>query len=200
MTIAKNGKVKVSGTLADGKTKVSANAVFLVGDGWNCIPIVAPKSNLAFLLWLSGDGRTAVIEGLGEDAVVGKVGGLRDGAEFSVDVDADLWAKVSPGLKTEYLPSGVSFEQKGSKLTLPKAGKLTMKKGVLDDSKAGKNPSGLKLSLKKDGTFTGSFKVYADNDGKLKTTTVSVVGVLFNGVGYGTPTVKKVGSVPVLIK
>ena len=30
--------------------------------------------------------------------------------------------------------------------------------------------------------------------------TVSVVGVLFNGVGYGTPTVKKVGSVPVLIK
>ena len=83
---------------------------------------------------------------------------------------------------------------------LPKAGKVTMKKGVLDDSKAGDNPSSLKLTLKKDGTFSGSFKVYYAASGKLKTVTVNVSGVVINGIGYGTATIKKVGSLPILIE
>ena len=76
-----------------------------------------------------------------------------------------------------------------------------MKGGVLDDSKAGANPSGLKLTYKaKDGSFKGSFKAYADVGGKLKATTVNVTGVMVNGVGHGTATVKGVGSVSVEIK
>ena len=57
------------------------------------------------------------------------------------------------------------------------------------------------VTLKKDGTFTGSFKVYYIAGGKLKTVTVNVSGVVINGVGYGAATVKKIsGSVAVSIK
>ena len=62
------------------------------------------------------------------------------------------------------------------------------------------NPSTLKLTYKaKDGTFKGSFKAYADVNGRPKATTVNVTGVLIDGVGYGTATIKKVGGVPVTI-
>lgn len=91
--------------------------------------------------------------------------------------------------------------QKGSKWTLPKAGKVVYKDGSVDESKLGESPCGLKLTYKaKDGSFKGSFKVYAEVKGKPKATTVSVTGFLLNGVGYGTATVKKVGSVPISIE
>ena len=84
---------------------------------------------------------------------------------------------------------------------LPKAGKVAMKKGVLDDSKAGLNPSGLKLSYKaKDGSFKGSFKAYCDKGGSLKAVAVTVSGVMVDGVGYGSAAVKKAGSAAVTIK
>ena len=71
----------------------------------------------------------------------------------------------------------------------------------VDEAKLGENPSGLKLTYKKaDGSFKGSFKVYADVKGKLKATTVSVSGIVLNGVGYGTATVKGKGAVEVTIE
>ena len=102
---------------------------------------------------------------------------------------------------TDYLPDPVEIGLNGTRWTLPKAGRLTMKKGVLDDSKAGENPAALKLTYKaKDGSFKGSFKVYAEVNGRLKTTTVNVTGVMVNGKGYGAATVKKVGSADVTIE
>jgi hypothetical protein len=71
----------------------------------------------------------------------------------------------------------------------------------VDSSKAGENPSGLKLTYKaKDGTFKGSFKVYCDVGGKLKATSVTVTGVQIGSKGYGTATIKGQGSVPVTIE
>ena len=75
-----------------------------------------------------------------------------------------------------------------------------MKKDVLDDSKAGDNPSGLKLTPKKDGSFTGSFKVYYVEKGKLKSKTANVTGLVIDGKGYGTATIKKVGSEQISIE
>ena len=96
---------------------------------------------------------------------------------------------------------GVSVTQRGTKWVLPKAGKLTMKKGVIDDSKAGENPAAFKRTYKaKDGTFNGSFKAYTEVNGKLKATAVSVTGVMVGGKGYGTATVKKQGSLPVTVE
>ena len=42
----------------------------------------------------------------------------------------------------------------------------------------------------KDGSFRGTFKAYADVNGRPKPMTVKVAGVLVNGIGYGTATTK----------
>ena len=103
-----------------------------------------------------------------------------------------------------YLPDGVSVGLSGTKWVVAdgaKAGKLTMKNGVLDDSKAGKNPSGLKLNYSaRDGSFKGTFKAYSVVGGKLKATTVNVSGVMIGSKGYGTASIKKLGSCPVTIE
>jgi len=198
VNIAAKGKVKVSGTLADGKTKVSASTVFLVGEEWGCVSVAAQKANLAFVLWLSHDGKTIEAEGLGDGVQVGLPGTLASGATFQID--AKEFAAVFG--QTSYLPDGVAVTQTGAKWTLPKAGKVVYNKnGEVDEAKLGENPCGLKLTYKaKDGTFRGSFKVYAEVKGKPKATTVNVTGFLLNGVGCGTATIKGSGSVAVTIK
>ena len=210
VTIANKGKAKVAGTLADG-TKVSASSQLLVGEEWCCVPVVVTKkAQMAFVLWLPKDatGRTDAtgrvppcVVGLGEDVKVGKPGALKGGAAFRIDVAvfAEAWGQAA----LPYLPDGIAVTVSGAKWTLPKAGKVVYVKGTtdVDESKAGENPSGLKLTYKaKDGTFKGSFKAYEDVNGKPKATTVNVTGVLIDGVGYGSATIKKVGGVPVTVE
>jgi uncharacterized repeat protein (TIGR02543 family) len=203
VAIGKKGKAKATVLLADG-AKAKANAQMLIGEEWLCVPVVVTKkANLAFTLWLPRSGGAAVAEGLSGDAVVGKPGALRAGAKFGVGKSAALWAQIAGKVLTDYLPDGVPVTQSGSKWTLPKAGKVAYQRGGtdVDTSKLGENPSALKLTYKaKDGSFKGSFKVYADNGGKLKATTVNVTGVVVDGAGYGTATVKGRGSVSATIK
>ena len=200
VSIAKKGKAKVKGTLANG-TKVSAKSVFLVGEEWCAVPVAAPKAKLTFTLWLSRDGHTAVVEGLGDGAIAGKPRALKSSAKFQVGKTAALWTSISGTVLTDYIPDGFRVASNGGKWVLPKAGKVVYKDGAVDGAKLGENPSALKLSYKaKDGSFKGSFKVYAVIGGKLKATTVNVTGVVINGVGYGTATIKKVGSVPVKVE
>ena len=200
VAIAKKGKARVKGTLASG-AKVSATAVFLVGEEWCAVPVAAPKADLAFTLWLSRDGRTAVVDGLGDGAIAGKPGVLGKDAAFHVSKAAALWSSISGTVLTDYIPDGVEVSSKGGKWALPRAGNVVYKNGSVDESKLGKNPSGLKLTYKaKDGSFKGSFKVYAVNGGKAKATTVSVTGVMVGTTGYGTATVKGKGSVKVTIE
>ena len=197
VTIAAKGRAKVAGTLANG-TKVRAKGQLAVGEDWCCVPVVvSTKAKLAFNVWLPKAATSAalpVVIGLG-DAIVGKPGALNDGAKFDLD-------GVMGDAKYEaYLPDGVAVKG-DAKWTLPKAGKVQLTKdGVVDESKLGENPSALKLTYKaKDGSFKGSFKVYADANGKPKATTVKVVGVLVKGVGYGVATIRNATSVPVTIK
>ncbi len=152
-------------------------------------------------MWLSAVGAAAVV-GLGDDAVIGKPGKLAARAKFRIDaaaLEAVLGQSVLP-----YLPDGATVGLSGTKWIVAdgaRAGKLTMKGGVLDDSKAGANPSGLKLTYSaKGGSFKGSFKAYSVVGGKLKTTTVNVSGVMIGGRGYGTAMIKKLGSLPVTIE
>ena len=201
VAIAKKGKAKVKGTLADGKTKVSANAVFLVGEEWCCVPVVAPKAGLAFVVWLRASGGALQVEGLGDGAIVGKPGALKGGAAFHID--AAKFAAVWGQSALPYLPDGVSVLQNGTKWVLPKAGKVAYLRGTssVDAAKLLGNPSGLKLTYKaKEGSFKGSFKAYADVGGRAKATTVSVTGVMVGGVGYGTAAVKGRGCVAVTVK
>ena len=200
ITIAKKGKAKVKGTLASG-AKVSAKSTFLVGKEWCAVPVSAPKANLTFTLWLSRDGRAAMVEGLGNDVHVGKPGTLAANAAFHVSKTDALWSSVPGSVLKDYIPDGAKVPSNGGKWVLPKAGKVVYKDGAPDQSKLGENPSGLKLTYKaKDGSFMGSFKVYAVNGGKVKATTVNITGMMAKGVGYGTATIKGKGSVSVTVE
>ena len=178
--------------------------MFLVGEEWACVPVVLPKANILFALWLPLDGGEVVVTGLGDEVVAGRGGALKAGAAFRIDEDE--FAAVTGIAALPYLPDGVSVEPNGAKWVVAggaKAGKVAYRRGTqeVDEAKLGDNPSGLKLTYKaKDGSFKGSFKVYAEVKGKLKTTTVNVTGFMLNGVGYGTAAVKGKGSVPVTIE
>ena len=202
-TVSAKGAVKVAGTFADG-AKISAKGqIFAVEGGYASAIVYAKAPNeLAFLLRVASDGKSASADGI-SGAVAGRASGLSGEAKFLVDPNAALWAALPGSFLQEYLPDGVSVSPNGGKWLVAggaKAGKVTMKGGVLDESKAGSNPSGLKLSYKaKDGTFKGSFKVYSVDGAKLKATTVNITGVMVGGVGYGTASVKKLGSVSVSV-
>ncbi len=204
VTVAARGRVKVSGTLSDG-TKLNASAQMVVGGEWFCVPVVFTKRdvNLAFCLWLSADGETADVTGLGDDFVLGRPGALGAGAAFSLP-SVSLASVLCDDTYADYFPDGVSVEQKGAKWVVAdgaKAGKVVLgRDGLVDEAKAGANPSALKLSYRaKDGTFSGSFKAYVDSRGKPKAVTVKVSGVVIDGVGYGTATAKR-WSIPVTIE
>ena len=209
VSFGKKGKVKVAGNLVSG-TKVSMTGQLLVGEEWLCVPVAWAKKSegVAFTLWLprnvGGDAPLSpCVIGLA-DAAVGKPGTLKGGSSFRVDV-AVLCGLLKSVTYAKYLPDGVSVAQSGTKWVVAagaKAGKVQLSKdGSVDEAKAGVNPSGLKLTYKaKDGSFKGSFKAYASEKGKPKAMAVNVTGVLVNGIGYGTATIKKVGSLTITIE
>ena len=204
VTIAKKGKVKVSGTVKG--VKVSATSQLLVGAEACCVPVViTKKANLAFNLWLMADGSVEVV-GL-DGAVAGKAGLLKSGAAFRMD-RTEL-SRALTGLYGDYLPNGVGVAQSGTKWVVAdgaKAGKLVLVKGSSEidpaKSKFTANMSGLKLTYKqKDGSFKGSFKAYNLEKGKIKSYTVNVTGVMVGTVGYGTATIKKPACMfPITVK
>jgi hypothetical protein len=205
VTVATGGRTRVRGTLADG-TRVSVSAQMVVGEEWCCVPVIVNKKSakLSFGLWFSIDGTRLDIEGL-PNAIVDEVSGLKDSAEFQIDVEA-LCELLGDDTYADYLPDGLSVEQSGNKWVVAggaKAGRVVIDKktGAVNEAKAGVNPSALKLTFRsKYGTFYGSFKAYyADAKGKLKSQTVSIRGIVVDGVGYGSAKVGKLGSVAVLV-
>ena len=196
VTVANKGKAKVAGTVNG--LKVSATSQLLVGEEWCCIPVaITKKASLAFNLWLPKAGGEVMVTGL-DGAIAGKTGALKSGAAFRCGEGASELARALSGVGAEllgdYLPEGVGVAQSGAKWVVAKAGKVAFVKGSteVDAEKAGANPSGLKLTYKaKDGSFSGSFKAPAIVNGKIKSYTVNVTGVLVEGVGYGTATLKK---------
>ena len=200
-TIAAKGKVKVSGMI-DGK-KVSSTSQILLNDAENLIPVIVTKPiELALLMSLPPDGGDVRVTGL-DSSQAGKAGTLPPDAAFHIDRKANLWGGLPGVVLADQIPDGLPVTQTGNRWTLPKAGKVAYVKGTteIDEAKAGQNPSGLKLSYKmKDGSFKGSFKVYVDNNGKPKGITVNVTGVMAGDAGYGTATIKNLGSVPIQIR
>ena len=203
LEVKAKGKVKVSGTLADG-TKVSTKAQLLVGERECAIAVSWTKktASVACLVWLCEDGtlECANLPG-GVSALIANARSgayLQTGAKLHIDT-ASLSAVV-PGLQENLLPDGMEVRINGTKFDVDKAGRISVKNGAIDLSKAGTNPSGLKLNYKvRDCTFKGSFNGYVLSGDKLKKVRVQVSGVVLGRVGYGTATVKKVGSVPVTI-
>ena len=206
LVIGTKGKTKVSGSLSDG-TKVSVTTQLLIGERENAVVVSWKKKNasVSFLMWFCEDGTVECsnLEG-GAHAVVANIKSgayLSEGSVFTID--SEWLGSLIPGICQDILPNGQPVRMKKGKFDVDKAGKVKLlkDKSGLDMSKAGTNPSGLKLTYKiKDGTFKGSFYVYTIINSKLKKYTATVTGIVLGGKGYGTATIKKFGSWPIVIE
>ena len=220
MTVGAKGKTRVTGTMADG-TKVSVSAQMLVGEGCCCVPVVVPmysgkKGGFGFLLWLSPDAED--VWGVSEWNATGRPGGsfvaglslvgFEEAGTSGIPAESTFslggeFESDEISFIGDYLPTDIAISSSGGKWMLPKAG--TVKYSRTDEDFIAtneENPSGLKLAFAtKTGTFKGSFKAYAEvSETRLKKYTATVTGAVVDGVGYGTATIKKVGSVPVVIE
>ena len=103
-------------------------------------------------------------------------------------------------VKSEYLPLEQAVQSSGKKLTLPRAGRVTYKKGVLAVSAGGEdNPSGLKLTYtSRAGMVKGAFYVYTFNGTKLTKYRAKVTGVAVDGKVYMNVTVNRFNFTPPL--
>ena len=219
LTVGAKGKVKVQGTMVDG-AKVSVTAQLLVGEKRCCIPVAVPlyskKGGFGLNLWLQDDGeieagelgawdatasKTPFRAWFGEDVPVARVGAALP-AELSFLFMGEPEFADAEALY-DFVPWEVSISA-GAKWTLPAAGSVKYDRESEEyvDAKDSANPAGLKLTyVSKTGAFKGSFKLYAvDGAGRLKKLTANVSGVMAGRQGYGTATVKGVGSWPVSIQ
>ena len=217
VAVGSKGKTKISGTMADG-TRVSASAQMLVGDGCCCVPacvtLYGGKGGFAFLLWLS-DGEESIwglsnwnaaaskaapfVATFGEPMLVEAGTTPVGAATFTVESFFDF-----DGVDDAFSPDGTELDANWKPI-----GKADMVRFAKDDgawyTPEGKdfgNPAGLTLSYTAStGLFKGSFKVFGVTEkGTAKKWTAKVYGAVVDGVGYGTATIKKVGSIPVVIE
>ena len=102
-----------------------------------------------------------------------KAGALSAGAKFRMKDNGELSSALA-SVYREYLPDGVSVEAKGAKWVVAdgaKAGKAVVARGTgaIDEAKSKftDNMSGLKLTYSaKNGSFKGSFKAFALENGR----------------------------------
>ena len=215
--VKSGGKVRVSGTMPDG-TKATFNGRFCMRDDETCeLPVVIPlhsgkKGGFGFLMvFAEGSVAASSASSWVNNAMpftsamtvegAGRVSGMASDAIFSLDGTFEVdGVEVDESL----LPDGVEVTASGARWRAPKADKV---KFVSDDgayevlTEYG-NPAGLSLSATPSkGVFKGRFKVFGITDsGKSKKYTAAVNGVVLDGVGYGTATVKKVGAAPVIVQ
>ena len=192
------GKVKVSGSLADG-TKVSASSQLIANaDGSSMVPIVYTKKSvtIAMVVSIASDGTvsaSAYDTSKYTEVKIARHSASASDSSLAFSIDAGAVAESFAGvaeINTAILPDCIEVTQRNGKWTLPKAGKVKYKNEYWDIS--GDNPSALKLSYKsKTGAFTGSFNVYGLVNGKMKKYSVKISGVVVDGIGYGTASLKK---------
>ena len=191
ISLAKNGKAKVKGTLADGKTKISANSLFLAGELWCGVIVFAPKVNVVFNLWLSHDGRRVTTWGLGDGVVCGAP---VPGASLVFKLGTGF--EGIEGVQAALLPKALAVKG-GAKWDAGKAATVNLneEKTAAAVAKDPGNNSGLKLTYNaKDGSFKGSFNVYAVVGGKLKKFKANVTGVMVGAKGYGVAAIKSLSA------
>ena len=207
---SKNNTVSISATVKLFETgkKYSAKATLAADGDSKSLAIKNPIGKMEIVL--AADGSFS----LGNDGYSmngGVIGGELDAESLSFSMDGSIdevelgddWCPLS-----EAGPDGAEITvKKGVKWDCGKAASIKYKKdrdsGMyeltgLDDEKR-PNLSALKLSYSyKTSEFKGSFKLYASNEcsdsdkPKLKAYTVSVSGIVINGVvGYGTAVLKK---------
>lgn len=130
-----------------------------------------------------------------ENAICGKPGTLAADSVFGIEEGVAALKSVFGNVGTfleEDLPIGLSVRQDGKKLVVADGQKGSVKMKNLAIERKGENRADLKLSCKaKDGTISGSFKVYVIENAKLKAYTLKIFGVMVGDKGYGVAELKK---------
>ena len=200
------GRVSGAVTLLDGKRYAIKSQRSAVGGS---APISLEVKNLGTLdVTINGSRFSGTLGGWRVQSA--NVGGNWKSSTVKVSVDADDLSAIPGTVLDSLLPDGEKGSSSGNRWTFALAASVRWakpksdEKPVVLDAESGKglivdtsrnrtNLSGINLSYTaKNGTFKGSFKVYAlegsGNSTRLKKYTVKVVGVVVNGVGYGSAT------------
>lgn len=208
-------KVKVSASLSlfTGKKLTVSQVIVPSGDGTlsGLFKFKTPVGPMEYLIGYDLEEKVLLVDASNDEVSldVGEVvlGGMLDTEEmmFSADI-----GEAEPLDNYDFVvepPMGEPvYVKKGTKFSFDKASSVKVVKDkdsgeyeVVVDDRDGERPNqtGLKLSYTKaSGVFSGSFKVYATNEGytekkpKLVSYKVTVRGVIVNGEGFGVTTVK----------
>lgn len=212
--------VKIAFKMATGKKATAAKTAFTPDDDGNIVAKWTSVKNIgAVEVTLEPDGEISGMAGAYEFVDMYEDDDDDDGVfvhgehTFSVDPDDYEMPNEDYDFVIETVPMDVAIVTSGNKSwDCGKAPSIKYKKvkedgetwyeliGLDDDVKT--NYSGLKLKYNaKNGTFSGSFKVYATNEGsiekgkpKLKKYTFSVSGRISGSTGTGVATCKKLGA------
>ncbi len=222
VSIAKKGKVKITGVMADG-TKVNASTQLLISDkGEGCVNAFLPmytgkKGGFGFVLWIDPDSTTTYVESVSTwksnakknsftaelEALGAAVPAPASSMEFSLDEEPEISGAT---VLTEYLPPDVKVSYAKKKLVVAKANMVKLdKSGTPVSTGKTDNDAGLRLTYTaKTGAFKGSFSVYTlistkAKKQKLKKYTATVNGVFAGDEGYGSAVIKGVGSFPITL-
>ena len=217
LSVGARGKVRITGTMADG-AKVSATSQLLVGERFCTIPVTLPlysrKGGLAFRIGLAADeepcvfglsawdasaSRTPFVATMDPEAAVARLAAKLPGS-LTVSLPSAPDRLGGGAVFTKALPAGLSVAQAGGRFTTPRTTRVALKGSALEGAD-GANPSGLRLSLTaRSGVFKGAFTIYALEGGKLKKVKATVTGGMVGTAGYGSVTVRNVGSWPFVLR
>lgn len=204
-------KISAVAALLNGK-KISSKAknVELVGGGMkDQFVFKDPIREMTFSASASG---VFTLRNASYEMRAAKVGGALSTNRLLFNAAVDPFPHLDAGLQIldAALPTNATVHVSGgTKWSCDKAASLKYRKvdGAyqLTGLDGAANPSGLKLSYtSKTGAFKGSFKLYSTNESvtpagrapKLKKFSMSVVGFVVDGEGYGQATQKKILSSP----
>lgn len=200
--VAKSGKTKVKGYLADG-TKFSVSAAGALGEKFFAVPVVSSKAKtrLGFVLWIPLNGGSPTLSDFYDTDWKASLSGgshaLSNGEhvfDFAMPTFREYLSDVDD---VDVAPGGAVFTVAGSKWDAGKSsGRVKVVYGELVVT--GSSPSNLAaLKFKytaKTGLVKGSFKLYYMAGGKIKYDKVTITGVVVDGRLVGSGTVKKLGS------
>ena len=199
--VAKSGKTKVKGYLADG-TKFSVSTAGALGEKFFAVPVVSPKAKtrLGFVLWIPLGGGSPTLSGFYDtDWKASQAGGshaLSNGEHVFDFAMPNFREYLSYVDDVDVAPVGAVFTVAGSKWDAGKSsGRIKVIYG--EPVVTGSSPSNLAaLKFKytaKTGLVKGSFKLYYMDGGKIKSDKVTITGAVVNGRFVGSGTVKKLG-------
>ena len=201
--VAKSGKTKVQGYLADG-TKFSVSTTGALGENYFAVPVVSAKAKaqFGFVLWIPLNDGSPALSGFYDTGWKAS----RAGGSHAMSNGEHVFDFAAPTFR-EYLasvdgvavaPAGAVFTVSGGKWDAGKTvGRLKVVDGepTLVGPSAPSNLAALKLKYTaKSGLVKGSFKLYYMNGGKIKSDKVTITGAVVDGHFIGSGTVKKLGS------